>query len=111
MESIFKLHPQIQEKINKRAIEADNRRKTEILCLAHKLFTNKDGKRFLDLMKEDLILRRETASPKLDAAHAYYTEGENNIIRRMSLFAELYPIVLESEKEKTFLENNNAGDI
>ncbi|CAL7961535.1 hypothetical protein GAMM_240002 [Gammaproteobacteria bacterium] len=113
MESIFELHPTVQEELNKKANEKDNRRKTEILYLANKLFAmNKDGKRFLELMKEDLILRRETASPKLDIAHAYYTEGENNLIRRMSLFAELYPIVLESERVKALGNNQhkNTGD-
>jgi len=112
MESIFKLDPTTEAEMERAANTKDNRRKTELCCLAHKLFVlNEDGKRFLDLLKEDLILHRETASPKLDAAYAYYTEGENNTVRRMSYFAELYPTVAKRLQMKNQgLENNNNNE-
>ncbi len=123
MRSIFELDDKTKAEMQKAANEKDNHRKTELCCLAHKLFVmNAEGKRFLDLLKEDLILHRETASPKLNAAHAYYTEGENNIVRRMSYFAEFYPVLVKSmqrekrEKEESESRNNpnnenNGGDI
>ncbi len=119
MRSIFELDDKTKAEMQKAANEKANRRKTELCYLAHKLFVmNAEGKRFLDLLKEDLILHRETASPKLDAAHAYYTEGENNIVRRMSYFAEFYPVLVKSmQREKEELESrnnqnneNNGGD-
>jgi len=68
--------------------------------------------RVTDKLKSEIPIFVSSSTGPLDAAHAYYTEGENNIIRRISLFAELYPLVIESEKAKTsFLENNNTGDI
>jgi hypothetical protein len=101
MESIFKLDEKTREELDRVAIEKNNSQDMELLCLANKLFVlNKDGKRFLDLMKEKMLLRRETASPEKDAAYAYYTAGENNVIRQMGYFAELYPYVVKSEKAK-----------
>ncbi len=101
MESIFKLDEKTREELDRVAIEKNNSQDIELLCLANKLFVlNKDGKRFLDLMKEKMLLRRETASPEKDAAYAYYTAGENNVIRQMGYFAELYPYVVKSEKAK-----------
>ncbi|CAL7960047.1 hypothetical protein GAMM_130005 [Gammaproteobacteria bacterium] len=101
MESIFKLDQEIAKELDKIANEKNYNLDLELLYLANKLFViNKDGKRFLDLMKEKMVLRRETASPDKDAAYAYYTAGENNVIRQMSYFAELYPYVIKSEKAK-----------
>lgn len=114
MESIFKLDEKTRVELDKVAIEKNNNQDLELLYLANKLFvTNKEGKRFLDLMKEKMMLRRETASPEKDAAYAYYTAGENNVIRQISYFAELYPYVVKSEKAKLEEKNKqeNKGDI
>ncbi len=102
MKSIFDLDEKTKAEMEAAANEKSNRRKTELCCLAHKLFVmNPEGKKFLDLLKEDMILNRETASPKRDAAYAYYTEGENNVIRMMSYFAEFYPVLIRSmQREK-----------
>jgi hypothetical protein len=110
MRSIFELDENTRAEMEAAANEKDNRRKTELSYLAHKLFVmNEEGKRFLDLLKEDLILHRETASPKLDAAHAYYTEGENNLVRRMSYFAEYYPVLVKKlQREKDVKEAKEA---
>ena len=114
MKSIFELDDITKAEMEAVANVESNRRKYELCCLAHKLFVlNEEGKRFLELLKEDRILHREVALPDKDAAYAYFTEGENNAVRMLSYFAHYYPILVKkTQREKEELEDkNNGGEI
>lgn len=88
---------EVKNEINKIAEEKNKQKLLELITLAHRLFIeNEEGKRFLGLLKERFLLRREIASPALNSAYAYHAEGENNVIRMLSYLAEIYPMVVKS---------------
>ena len=97
----FELHPEIKKKNAIAAQEKTNSTVLEICRLSQEVFiNNENGKKLLALLKEIMILNSETVNPKLDAAHAYYNEGRNSLIRMLSDCAEAYPDVLRSEQIK-----------
>jgi len=58
------------------------------ITLCYNVFQlNKDGKELLFLLKESLIDKTPVADPTKSESHAYFREGQNNIIR--SLYANI----------------------
>ncbi len=63
---------------------------------------NREGREWLEIMKDSLVDKLPVADPSKDSHHAFYREGQNSMIR-----AILQNIRLQEEQTK---KNNRTGD-
>lgn len=82
---------------------AYSKEQEHFLGLTYAVFKiNREGREWLDFMKDSLVDKLPVADPSKDANHAFYREGQNSIIR-----AILQNIRLQEDQIKT---NNRTGD-
>ena len=88
--------------------EKEGERFFQLSSLAHSLFVqNEEGKIFLNLLREAFFFT-ETASPNKESSHAYYREGEKNMIRRLSYWADAYPKLMK--EKNTIIEETEETE-
>lgn len=55
--------------------------KEECVVVANIFATRINGKKFFDMLRDRLIM--PVANPEISSSHAYFREGENELIRKL----------------------------